>query len=40
MIGAAWMFMCFLVFAPCGQFALKNADGTSNQSIGYVMIIS
>ncbi len=31
--------MCFLVFASCGQFALENADGTNNQSIGYVMII-
>ena len=39
MIGAGWMFMCFLVFASCGQFALENADGTNNQSIGYVMII-
>ena len=39
MSGAAWMFMCFLVFASCGQFALKNADGSNNQSIGYVMII-
>jgi hypothetical protein len=39
MIGAGWMFMCFLVFASCGQFALKNDDGTNNQSIGYVMII-
>ncbi|KIW67094.1 hypothetical protein PV04_06367 [Phialophora macrospora] len=39
MAGAGWMFMCFLVFASCGQFALRNADGTNSQSIGYVMII-
>ncbi|KAL2420004.1 High-affinity fructose transporter ght6 [Exophiala dermatitidis] len=39
MTGAAWMFMCFLVFASLGQFKLKNPDGTHNQTIGYVMII-
>ena len=39
MIGAGWMFMCFLVFASCGQFALKNPNGSNNSSIGYVMII-
>jgi len=39
MIGAGWMFVCFLIFASLGQFALKNADGSNNQSIGYAMII-
>ncbi|EXJ86054.1 MFS transporter, SP family, sugar:H+ symporter [Capronia coronata CBS 617.96] len=39
MAGAAWMFMCFLIFASLGQFALQNADGTNNQTIGYVLII-
>ncbi|KIV78776.1 hypothetical protein PV11_06386 [Exophiala sideris] len=39
MIGAAWMFMCFVIFASLGQFALKNADGTNNQGVGYAMII-
>lgn len=38
-IGAAWMCMCFIIFASVGQFKLVNADGTSNQSAGYVMII-
>lgn len=38
-IGAAWMCMCFLVFASIGQFKLVNADGTNNQGAGYVMIV-
>jgi SP family sugar:H+ symporter-like MFS transporter len=37
--GALWMFMCFIVFASLGHFALPNPDGTSNQGIGYVMIV-
>ncbi|KAF2035340.1 general substrate transporter [Setomelanomma holmii] len=37
--GALWMFMCFLVFASLGHFALPNDDGTSNQGIGYAMIV-
>jgi SP family sugar:H+ symporter-like MFS transporter len=37
--GALWMFMCFLVFASLGHFALPNPDGTSNQGIGYAMIV-
>ncbi|CAN9438783.1 unnamed protein product [Alternaria alternata] len=36
--GALWMFMCFLVFASLGHFALENDDGTSNQGVGYAMI--
>lgn len=38
-VGGLWMFMCFLIFASLGHFALTNADGTSNQGIGYAMII-
>lgn len=38
-IGALWMCMCFLVFASLGNFKLYNADGSSNQTIGYVMIV-
>ncbi|KAJ4308126.1 hexose transporter hxt5 [Neodidymelliopsis sp. IMI 364377] len=37
--GALWMFMCFLVFASLGHFALENADGTSSQGVGYAMIV-
>jgi SP family sugar:H+ symporter-like MFS transporter len=37
--GALWMFMCFLIFASLGHFALPNDDGTSNQGIGYAMIV-
>lgn len=37
--GALWMFMCFLVFASLGHFALPNGDGTTNQGIGYAMIV-
>jgi len=33
------MFMCFVIFASLGQFALKNGDGTNNQGVGYAMII-
>ncbi|KAF1939779.1 general substrate transporter [Clathrospora elynae] len=36
--GALWMFMCFLVFASLGHFALGNGDGTSSQGVGYAMI--
>lgn len=39
MVGGLWMFMCFMVFASLGHFALTNDDGTSNQGIGYAMII-
>jgi SP family sugar:H+ symporter-like MFS transporter len=37
--GALWMFMCFLIFASLGHFALPNGDGTTNQGIGYAMIV-
>ena len=36
--GALWMFMCFLVFASLGHFALNKDDGTSSQGVGYAMI--
>ncbi|KAF2872686.1 general substrate transporter [Massariosphaeria phaeospora] len=37
--GALWMFMCFMVFASLGHFALDQEDPSRTQSIGYVMII-
>jgi SP family sugar:H+ symporter-like MFS transporter len=37
--GGLWMFMCFLVFASLGHFALPNDDGTSSQGVGYAMIV-
>lgn len=37
--GALWMFMCFLVFASLGHFALENSDGTQSQGVGYAMIV-
>ncbi|KAH7115141.1 general substrate transporter [Dendryphion nanum] len=37
--GALWMFMCFMVFASLGHFALDQEDPTSTQGIGYVMIV-
>lgn len=39
MAGAAWMFVCFLIFASLGKFALVRDDGTNNTSVGYVMIV-
>ncbi|KEF56351.1 MFS transporter, SP family, sugar:H+ symporter [Exophiala aquamarina CBS 119918] len=39
MAGAAWMFVCFLIFASLGQFSLENDDGSNNKTIGYVMIV-
>lgn len=33
------MYMYFLVFASLGTFRLDNEDGTSNQTIGYAMIV-
>ncbi|EME78315.1 uncharacterized protein MYCFIDRAFT_36929 [Pseudocercospora fijiensis CIRAD86] len=38
-LGAAWMFMCYLVFASLGYFALEDENGNNRQSIGYVMIV-
>ncbi|KAL6707977.1 hexose transporter hxt5 [Coniothyrium glycines] len=36
--GALWMFMCFLVFASLGHFALGDGTGGNAQGIGYAMI--
>ncbi|KAK4612339.1 High-affinity fructose transporter ght6 [Fulvia fulva] len=38
-LGAAWMFMCFMVFASMGYFELEAPDGSNRTSIGYVMIV-
>jgi SP family sugar:H+ symporter-like MFS transporter len=38
-VGGLWMFMCFLVFASLGHFALDQVDPTRTQGIGYVMIV-
>lgn len=38
-IGAAWMFVCFMVFASLGYFSLENADQTNNSTIGGIMIM-
>ncbi|KAI5362949.1 Putative major facilitator, sugar transporter, major facilitator superfamily [Septoria linicola] len=38
-LGAAWMFMCFMVFASLGYFALEDENGNNRSSIGYVMIV-
>lgn len=36
--GALWMFVCFIIFASLGEFALVDADGTNNAGVGGVMI--
>lgn len=33
------MFVCYLVFASLGYFALEESDGTNNTTIGMVMIV-
>lgn len=38
-IGAGWMFMCYMVFASLGNFALEGPQGTNDIIIGYVMIV-
>lgn len=38
-LGAAWMFMCYMVFASLGHFALVDAQGNNNRTIGLVMIV-
>jgi hypothetical protein len=37
--GAAWMFMCFMVFASVGKFGKHNASGNPAQTEGYILII-
>ncbi|KAF2090395.1 hexose transporter HXT13 [Saccharata proteae CBS 121410] len=39
MAGAAWMFMCFMVYSFVGEFNLTNADGSTNQAGGNIMIV-
>ena len=36
--GAAWMFVCFMVFASLGRFKLTHPDGTNDPAIGGAMI--
>ena len=36
--GAAWMFVCFMVFASLGEFKLSRPDGTNDPAIGGAMI--
>jgi len=38
-LGAAWMFMCFMVFASVGEFGKKDSAGNPARTEGYVMII-
>jgi len=38
-IGAAWMFMCFVVFASVGKFGAHDASGTPAQTEGHVLIV-
>lgn len=38
-LGAAWMFMCFMVFASVGEFGAKDSAGNPARTEGYVMII-
>jgi len=37
--GALWMFMCFMIFASLGHFALDQNDGTNTPNVGYAMIV-
>ncbi|EME44763.1 hypothetical protein DOTSEDRAFT_72271 [Dothistroma septosporum NZE10] len=39
MYGAAWMFMCFMVFSSVGHFSLSRSDPTSTPTAGTVMIV-
>lgn len=38
-VGAAWMFICYMVFASLGHFALENPDGSNDRTTGLVMIV-
>jgi len=38
-VGGLWMFVCFLVFASLGHFALNKSNGSGSPGIGYAMII-
>jgi len=39
MIGAAWQFMCFMVYALVGHFCLNDADPASTPAAGNVLIV-
>ncbi|KAF4551123.1 Hexose transporter HXT13-like protein [Elsinoe fawcettii] len=39
MAGAAWMFMCFMVYALVGHFCLNNADPQSTPVAGNILIV-
>lgn len=39
MVGAAWMMMCFLVYAFVGQFSLDHADPSKTPTAGSVLIV-
>ena len=37
--GSLWMFVCFMIFASVGSFALDNSDPTRTQSAGTALIV-
>jgi MFS transporter, SP family, sugar:H+ symporter len=39
MAGAAWMFVCFMVYAFVGHFGLAQASATSSATAGNVLIV-
>lgn len=39
MIGAGWIFMCFLVYAFVGQFALDSQNPSNTPAAGSVLIV-
>ncbi|KAF2002753.1 hypothetical protein P154DRAFT_544397 [Amniculicola lignicola CBS 123094] len=38
-VGGLWMFMCFMVFASLGHFALDQTDPTLTPNVGTAMIV-
>jgi len=39
MAGAAWSFMCFLIYALVGHFQINNADPSSTPTAGNILIV-
>ncbi|KAK8234133.1 general substrate transporter [Phyllosticta capitalensis] len=39
MAGAAWAFMCFMIYSFVGHFILTEGDGSNTQAAGAVMIV-
>ena len=39
MAGAAWMFMCFMIYSFVGHFELEGSTGSTRQAAGNVMIV-